>query len=91
MPSFSVCLCSSVFLAEMYTPSEHFQLEPSAVFPLSVATVTGEVPSGAGKAEGGVGKGTEGGGRGGEEVPRRGAFAPQCTSKTCAEKCCQVF
>lgn len=70
----------------MYTPSVGFQLGLSAV-----ATVTGEVPTGAGKAEGGVGKSTEGGGRGGEKVPWRGVFAHQRTSKTYAEKCSSVL
>lgn len=59
-------------------------------FPVSVATVTGEVPTGAGKAEGGVGKGTEGGGRGGEEVPWRGVFVLQCTNKMNSESCSRV-
>lgn len=60
-------------------------------FPPSVATVTGEVPTGAGKAEGGVGKSTEGGGRGGEKVPWRGVFAHQCTRQRYAEKCSSVL
>lgn len=66
----------SVFLPK-HPPADSLvflSLRLCAVCHVSVATVTGEVPTWAGEAEGGVGESTEGGGRGGEEVPRGGVW-----------------